>query len=290
MNKIKFVDYHIHTLKHGAKEKLAISETIKAAIGRGLSLICFTDHFPLPPGFVDPVPEKDCAMSGQRYKKYQAGVKEAAKKYSGQIMIFQGAEVDFLSTYIEWTRKQIANQTFDYVLGSVHFIGSDQSKKNLILDYDNAGFENCMNFYGGIQNLIKEYFKLVREMVEIRIFDSIGHFDLVKKYNEDNKYFSENESWYKAEILKTLDTAALAGIALELNTSGIIECGEQYPSLWILKEARKRNIPLTLGSDAHEPKHIASNFKQALEITREAGYESLVYFIKRQKQEVNIGA
>src|SRR3989344_565174 len=245
MNKtFKLIDCHTHALEHGVNKEIKVDEMIQSATHKGLEGITLTDHLPLPPGFIDPVPEKDCSMSADKY--------------------------------------------IDYAIGSVHFIGTDSNGVNLILDHGKASFENCLEIYGGIKNLAAEYFKRARDMVKTGIFDSIGHLDVLKKYNISNEYFSGNENWYKEEVLKTLDILKEYNLALELNSSGFIKYGEQYPSLWILKEAKKRNVPIILGSDAHLPELIGSNFDQAVQIAKEAGYQAISYFINRKWQEVKI--
>ncbi len=287
-SEIKLVNYHLHGLKHGAKERLAVVKTVEAAIKAGVNVICFTDHMPLPPGFIDPVPTQDCAMPQTRYKTYLKQVKKAAKKYQEQITVLQGAEVDFFPDSINWTKQQVTDLGLDFVLGSVHFVGTNQKGENLALDYDKAGFEKCRDNYGGIQGLVREYFSRVRQMAESGVFDSVGHLDLVKKYNKDKEYFTGDEPWYKTEVLQTLEAIERSGIAMELNSSGLIKCGEQYPSLWILQEAKERNIPLTLGSDGHEPGLIATGLREVLETARQAGYQSISYFEKRQRKEMSI--
>ena len=61
---------------------------------------------------------------------------------------------------------------------------------------------------------------------------------------------------------------------LELNTAGLRkECKEIYPSLWILKEAKRLGIELIAGSDAHTPLEIAKDFDKAIQIANSAGYK-----------------
>src|SRR3989344_2181826 len=289
MNKtFKLIDCHTHALEHGVNKEIKVDEMIQSATHKGLEGITLTDHLPLPPGFIDPVPEKDCSMSADKYIEYQKLVKKAVLKYQSQIKVFRGAEVDYLPEYLNWTKTELAKLNLDYAIGSDHFIGTDSNGVNLILDHGKASFENCLEIYGGIKNLAAEYFKRARDMVKTGIFDSIGHLDVLKKYNISNEYFSGNENWYKEEVLKTLDILKEYNLALELNSSGFIKYGEQYPSLWILKEAKKRNVPIILGSDAHLPELIGSNFDQAVQIAKEAGYQAISYFINRKWQEVKI--
>jgi histidinol-phosphatase (PHP family) len=91
------------------------------------------------------------------------------------------------------------------------------------------------------------------------------------------------------DIRHMLDRAAAAGVALEMNTSGLLKViPEMNPFPQMLVEMRQRNIPVVLGSDAHEPGRVADDFEQAMDILAACGYTHLSYFIHRQRHEVPI--
>ena len=51
---------------------------------------------------------------------------------------------------------------------------------------------------------------------------------------------------------------------MELNASGLSKaCEEMFPSRRMLEEAMKLGIPLTLGSDAHQPMKLGEHLDQA---------------------------
>ena len=49
------------------------------------------------------------------------------------------------------------------------------------------------------------------------------------------------------------------------------------PVHWVLKEMKKKGIPVTLSSDAHQPEEIDGYYAEALKILRDIGFKSLVY-------------
>lgn len=107
--------------------------------------------------------------------------------------------------------------------------------------------------------------------------------DYIKVYNENQDLFSENSDWYKKEILEILDLIKKNKMALEINHGGIRKCKAAFPSLWILKEAKKRNIPITLGIDAHLAEHFNNAFmNQLIQIAKQAGYNSATRFKNRK--------
>lgn len=290
-NNIVLFDYHTQVLEHGCNKPLRVEETIEAAIRFGLSAICLTDHYPLPPSFVDPTEEKDCAMSLALYPEYQRKVRLAQEKYKDKIEVAVGSEFDWLPEYIGWTRKQINLWLFDYIVGSVHFLGQIEDKRarrNFLLDYKEEEFKRGIAYYGGIKPLVKAYYGEIQNMTKSKMFDSVGHFDLVKKYN-DGSLFSEKEKWYREKVLETLRIIADSEMAIEINTASWDKiCQAPYPSEWIVKQAYEKNIPLTIGSDAHTPKAVGKDLDRAVILARQAGYRKLVGFNNRQKIKIPI--
>lgn len=277
MKKIYLFDYHTQSLDHEKGSKLRIEKTIEAAITKGLAAICLTDHFPLPPDFTDLT--KDLRV---RYPEYAEKVLKAKEKYKKDIEVFLGAEFDWLDGYEKWIEGKINQYPFDYVIGSVHYIQS------FPIDYEKKYFDQAVKEYKGIKRVIQKYYQLIREMAQSKLFDSIGHLDRIKVFN-DGTYFRQEEEWYKKEVVNTLDIIAKTIETTELNTSGLYKaCREQYPSTWILKETKKRGIDLTLGSDAHVPEKVGRNLETAVKLAKSVGYTSLVRFKQRKKIEVSL--
>ena len=63
-------DGHVHSpyCLHGSKD--SFQTYIEKAIASGIEEISFTEHFPLPNGFEDPVKEKDSSMDLESLEKY----------------------------------------------------------------------------------------------------------------------------------------------------------------------------------------------------------------------------
>jgi histidinol-phosphatase (PHP family) len=53
---------------------------------------------------------------------------------------------------------------------------------------------------------------------------------------------------------------------------------------------RERGIPIVLGADAHRPARVADRFEQALRLLDELGFETVSYFVNRERQDVPIAA
>ena len=78
---------------------------------------------------------------------------------------------------------------------------------------------------------------------------------------------------------------------MELNTSGVLKSyPEMNPGVVILREMQERDIPVVVGSDAHEPARVGADFVEALRLLREIGYKSVVYFKGRKENQLEIDA
>lgn len=50
-----------------------------------------------------------------------------------------------------------------------------------------------------------------------------------------------------------------------------------------MRGAKKRNIPITIGSDAHRTCQVGENLDKAYEIAKQAGYTEIVRFKARKR-------
>ncbi|MEL6898920.1 MAG: histidinol-phosphatase, partial [Planctomycetota bacterium] len=92
-------------------------------------------------------------------------------------------------------------------------------------------------------------------------------------------------------ICDALDRIADTDCAMEFNTSGVWkQVSEMNPSPMMLREIAKRDIPITLGADAHSPNRVAEGFEQALRVLVDCGFSKINHFIKRKRIENSIEA
>jgi len=279
MNKTQIkINFHVHST--GSDGKVSPEEVVKEAIDANIDFICFTDHYKNP---------KDNATIWSRdkffSKEYIAEVKRLQKAYNNKIDISFGVELDWYEKHQEWLKSEIAKNKFDYVLGSVHFLPLNDSY--YAFDFGDGKDEQFMQIaekFGSVENLIHEYYNQLRLMIKSKMYDAVGHFDYIKRYNTNEKIFSENSDFYKKEVITTLKELAKSGMAIEINLRGFAKSVQiQYPNLWILKEAEKQKIPLTIGGDSHKSGEIGQYLKQGYELAKQAGYKEIVRFKARKK-------
>lgn len=264
------VDYHTHS-KYCRHAKGESEEYVRAAVNIGLAEIGCSDHAPLPDNYD---PQHRMTLEDY-YSSYAPEVSELVERYRGKIVIRRGIECDFLVWTDQWTRKFIAENDFDFVIGSVHFVGENGSEKALF----GPSYESSE-----LPGLYEEYYHAVRESAESGLFDIIAHLDLVKKLGPCTSRAIDEVLWQALEQIRKAD------LCLEINTSGWRRKeNEAYPAGRILSFARDLAIPLTLGSDAHTPEDVGRDFDRALALIDKYGRGKVSVFEKRQRREMKVG-
>jgi histidinol-phosphatase (PHP family) len=251
-------DRHVHTpfCPHGSKDTL--SEYVEKALELGLTTISFTEHAPLPEGFIDTVPEKNSAMSPETLPLYLESCSEIKEYYLDRIKINIGLEVDFIQGYEKETTAFLNKwgpQLDDSIL-SVHFLKPDHSY--ICLDYGANAFEELLNKSGSLKNVYQLYYDTLLQSISCQLGTftpkRIGHISLVRKFQ---KLFPKNfDDTFLLE--QTLVALAHHHKTLDVNAAGLFKehCQEVYPPISWLKKAVKMNIPLIYGSDAHFSKQL----------------------------------
>jgi len=209
-------------------------------------------------------------MREDQFDEYVELVQRTTDEWNGRVDVRLGLEADYFEGYESYLEKQLSAANFHFVLGSVH--PQIQEFRAKYWQADEVEVQ-------------RTYFRLLAQSAETGLFDSLAHPDLVKNHTSD--------FWRPTEIMDdiraSLDRIAVTGVAMELNTSGLNKTiSEMNPFPQMLKEMRQRNIPVTLGADAHEPNRVSDGYEHALQILTECGYDRVSFFLERKRNDVLI--
>ena len=253
------VDLHNHTTLCNHADG-SIIEYIEEAIKQNTKYFGFSDHAPM--NF-----DKQYRMSFSQMKEYEKNILNLKDLYKDKIDILLGYEVDYIDGYLD---KRVLEADVDYLIGSVHFI-------------DKWGFDNP-EFIGryddeDIDEIWQKYFNEIKKMADTKLFDIVGHLDLIKVFK-----FLPNKDII--EIAKdALKAIKDADMVLELNVAGYRKpINEAYPSKPLLTEAFKLEIPITFGSDAHQPSQVGLFNNKIVKLAKDAGYKECVFLKNRKKK------
>lgn len=185
-----------------------------------------------------------------------------------------GVEADYFPGGEDELRELLEPYAFDYVIGSVHFLGG-------------WGFDNpeTQDQYAQIDlpALYAKLFDGVKGAAVSGLFDIVAHLDNLKVFGhrpDEQLLLPMYEE--VAAVLKRAD------VATEINTGLAYRypVKEMCPSPAFLGILRKHGVPITLSSDSHYPDDIGMLLDEAAELARNTGYTDIVYFDRRQRISV----
>jgi histidinol-phosphatase (PHP family) len=242
----------------------------------------FSEHSPLP------FPT-NFSLKEKKVEDYIEETERLKEKYSGQIDLYRALEMDFIPGFSEdfsfWREKA----RLDYAIGSVHMVHPENDDGLWFIDgpesakYD----EGLQKFFGGdIKKAVKAYFHQVNRMIESQPFEIVGHLDKIKMHNQ-NRYFTEDESWYRNLIEETIHLIREKDLIVEVNTRGLYKkrSDRLFPDDYALQRVRELNIPIVISSDAHKPEELNLLLDDTEKRLFEMGFQAAVCFNNGQWKE-----
>jgi histidinol-phosphatase (PHP family) len=168
---------------------------------------------------------------------------------------------------------------FDYVLGSVHFIGEGAVDQNR---WDVWELEQ-----GDPDRVWARYFEALAAAARSGLFDVMAHPDLVKVWGPGRPGPSRDPRHYYEVAVEAF---AESGVAAEVSTAGLRKAtAEIYPAPAFAAMLADAGVPLTISSDAHVPEQVGYAYDQARELFSSIGVGEIAVFESRQRRMEPIG-
>ena len=245
-------------------------DMVESAIAKGLSVICFTDHY-----------DKDNLDWGDEaifdVESYFQKMMALQEEYRDRIDIRIGAEIGMQPYLAEYYQNFMAQHPFDFVIGSVHSV----LEHDVALDF----FQKHSDPEG-----YKIYFEeMLQDVQKIKSYDVLGHLDYIVRYsNQGSKGFNLND--YMDIIEEILKQVISHGKGIEMNMSGLkYGLGAPHPQPEIIKRYRELGGEIiTVGADGHIPEHIAYDYHLADDILKSCGFKYYTEFKGRKPVFVKI--
>ena len=255
------LDAHIHT-DQSPDSRVPIDVYAALAVEQGLPEIAITDHVDFD--------RRDPAWRYTTFADRERTVREAAERWGPLgVTIRFGGELTWHSRWADDFRDHLRRHAYDYVIGSVH----DWPES----PYRRAGI-GAWIADRPLDEIVGPYYNEVMAGVRSGLFDTIGHLDVVKRYL--HPWVTAAQLADRPDLLEPVLAAVVeSGVALEVNTSGLIYPGaETYPSPAAVRRFRELGgSRVVAGSDAHRRDRLAQHFDRARLIIAEAGFEALAF-------------
>ncbi|OIO56472.1 MAG: hypothetical protein AUJ55_08430 [Proteobacteria bacterium CG1_02_64_396] len=244
----------------------SVEEYCQQALRRGLHEIGFSDHSPMPPWY-----DAQWRMKAEELPTYIDWVQQAQARYAGRLTIRMGLEADFHPGTEEYVADLLKSHPWDFVIGSVHYIAN--------WGFDNPAFVRDFDTRD-IDEVYRQYFRLLRQSAQSGLFDVIGHPELIKKFGHRPTRVLD------AEMALTTRCFADCGIAIDVNTAGLRKpVAERYPGDPFLHHLIAAKVGLCVGSDAHRPEEVGFMIAETLAHLAELGATTIRTFQGRTPSE-----
>jgi len=250
------VDLHNHTplCQHATGTP---EQYLQKAIALGIDIYGFSCHAPM-------MFDTNYRMALSQLPEYLAMIEDLRERYSGQIDVRIGLEVDFIKGRENLIESQVLDSKVDYLIGSVHFLndwGFDNPE--FIGHYKHTDITQCWS----------DYLDSIIAMAQSGYFQIIGHFDLLKIFN------NPPPPTLLPKLRESLESIKDNACVLEINSAGLRKpCAEQYPSREIVQMARELEIPITFSSDAHSLEQVGAGYEICKDLALSLGYTHICAF------------
>lgn len=266
-------DFHNHT-SFSSDSEASPESMIGQAIRLGLTAMCITDHmdYLFPPQY-----ENSFVFEPEEYFSVLSELKE---RYRNKIELLFGIELglrnepEIYPQCSSYYSQLAAGYPFDFIIGSTH-----------VLENTDLYYPEYWTRHGTSEGLGSYFESILFNVKNYDMFQVYGHLDYAVRYLPDGvqDYCFADYREIIDEILKLLISQ---GRGIEMNTAGY-KYGLPYahPRPEILTRYRKLGGEiLTIGSDAHQPEHLAYDFKKAREVLLSLGYRYYTVY-RNQKPE-----
>lgn len=190
-----------------------------------------------------------------------------------------GIECDFIPGAEERVLALLETREFDYVVGSVHFIGNAA--------VDHKGWD-VWEGTADPDEVWRRYFEALAECARCGLFDILAHPDLVKVWGNGRPLPSRDPRTYYEPAVEAI---AASGIAVEVSTAGLRKpAAEIYPARAFAEMCLEAGAVFSLSSDAHTPEDVGFGYDRALAFLADLGVGEICVFDRRSRSLAPLGA
>lgn len=252
---------HAHTTYVDGKS--SPREMAEAAVAKGFCSLGFSEHAEQPN---DP----QYGLKPDTEQAYRREIQALAAEYAGRLRIRLGLERDAFSP--------ADRSRYEYVIGSVHYVRLNGGGYASV-DGDPDALARALKteFSGDGIAYVKAYYDTLASYVETFRPEIIGHFDLVRKWNEKLRIFDSADRAYRDAAFEALERMIASGALLEVNTGAMARgrMSDPYPEAFLLARWRELGGRAIVGTDCHFAEKLDYGMEAARERCLEAGYRSV---------------
>jgi histidinol-phosphatase (PHP family) len=190
-----------------------------------------------------------------------------------------GIEADWVPGAEDRLGSLLDQRDFDYVVGSVHFIGEGAVDQDRWDVWDIEGHDP--------DRVWSRYFEQLAAAAGSGLYDVLAHPDLVKVWGGDRPLPERDLRFFYEPAVEAI---AEAGVAVEVSTAGLRKpVGEIYPAPAFAEMCVDAGVPFALSSDAHVPEDLGFAYDRAIPFMRDLGIGEIAVFEGRERRMMELG-
>jgi histidinol-phosphatase (PHP family) len=190
-----------------------------------------------------------------------------------------GIEVDFVPGCEDRIAGLLESTDFDYVLGSVHFLGEEA--------VDMGGEWDLWRSGPDPDKVWARYFATLGEAARSGLFDILSHPDLVKVWGPERPAPRRDRRFHYEVAMEGI---AESDVAIEVSTAGLRKAAREiYPAPAFLAMCLEAGRPVALSSDAHTPNDLGYRYEEAVDLLGSLGVEEIAVFERRERTVAPLG-
>ncbi len=250
-------DFHSHVVRSSALQ------VAQSAGMRGMRVLGLSEHvFQMREARA---PLEHMALEGPllTIPQYITAIRAAAEEAPLDVRL--GLEVDFVPGKNEQIQAPLQNYDWDFLIGSIHEVDGQQFEQNIERSREEG------------EALWSRYYQLLGAAVRSGFFSLVSH---PVRMRITNPYLP---STLDQELEQLAAEATRQNVALEINGYDVL----RYPDVvrQLARACALHNTPISVGSDAHNPRQVAQAHMQTEVILREAGITRVRIWNKRVPEE-----
>ncbi|MDY0211484.1 MAG: histidinol-phosphatase [Desulfuromonadaceae bacterium] len=247
-----------------------LEAVVQVYITQGFIWVGITEHMPPPQDQYRYADEKKAGISAltlqHQFADYVAEVERLKQLYSGDILLLTGMESECYPGAFEYALELQQRYALDYIVGSVHHV------RGINFDFCPAQYEAAIAACGNIDALYCAYFDEQFTMLEALCPAVVGHFDLVRLYDQDYAQRILNPEIMR-RIERNLKYVRDNGLCLDLNMRALAKgASEPYISRPILVKALNMGINILPGDDSHGVSSVGNGIDAGIALLQDLGY------------------
>ncbi|MCP3953096.1 MAG: histidinol-phosphatase [Desulfobacterales bacterium] len=249
-----------------------LEDIVKAYVRQRFTWVGITEHMPpVSDAFMYPDERAsgwDAGRLYDRFEDYMTTAGDLKARYAGELDIYVGFETEFMTRSLPFTRRLIETFRPDYFVGSLHHVN------DISFDFSREDYLRAVEDQGGIDNLYERYFDQQYELIDALNPAVIGHFDLIRIYDEDYKARLEKPE-IALKIDRNLALIAERGLILDFNLAALSKgMDEPYISAGILEKAKHMGIAVVPGDDSHSVDTVGRHMEKGIELLNGLGFST----------------